>query len=241
MTAKDWLRRWLRSKRTGQQGTQDLLTFLDKELGLKPVNPEIYLQAFRHKTSVKKASESNERLEFVGDAILDAVVASYLYHRYPTRDEGFLSKMKSAVVNRQTLNRLARDLKLEPLIQARVKNRNAMHVIGGNVLEALIGAVYEDLGFEETQRWVEKYILRNLEESKLFEALKDAKSELFELSQQQNIDLRFETSEQMDDSGSAFVSAVHWKGEIIAKAGGRSKKTAEQNAARKALSRINAG
>lgn len=213
----------------------ELKDFLEKELGIVPNDIKVFSQAFLHVTAVDKKTDSNERLEFVGDAILDAIVAAYAYNTFPDHDEGFLSKIKSAVVNRLTLNKLARDMHLEQWIDASVNNRQAMHVIGGNTLEALIGALYQDQGFEETQRWVQDRIIKKLEVSKLKLTLKDPKSTLFELAHKRSANLEFVIENPENDTSPPFVASVVWNGDKIATAESSSKKNAEQKAAKKAL------
>lgn len=218
---------------------EDFLEFLTNDLGVEPIQLSLYEQAFRHVTVANGKTQSNERLEFVGDAVLDAIVAEYVYRKFPDRDEGFLSKLKSAVVNRNTLNKLARDMQLEPWIKARVSNRQAMHVIGGNALEALIGALFIDHGFETASRWVEKRIINKLDINKLKHALKDAKSTLYELAHRDNVNLEFKVDPVSEENNAPFVASVIWNGKTVAKAEATSKKSAEQKAARKALTLIN--
>lgn len=219
----------------------DLKAFLENELRITPNNIKHYEQAFLHVTAVDKKIDSNERLEFVGDAILDAVVATYAFNQFPNRGEGFLSKIKSAVVNRQTLNKLARDMQLEQWINASVHNRQAMHVIGGNALEALIGALYQDKGFEETKRWIEQNIIKKLDAAKLKSALKDPKSTLYELAHKRNANLQFVIENPEQDTTPPFLASVVWNGQKIASAEASSKKTAEQKAAKKALADLEKG
>ncbi len=229
----EWFR--LSSGDTGRSQSTELLGFLSDQLEI-PVNDiRNYEQALRHSTAAHAKSDSNERLEFIGDAILDAVVAAYAFTKFPKGDEGFLSKLKSAVVSRHSLNKMARDLQLEQWIQAKVLNRQAMHVIGGNALEALIGAMYLDLGFDFTRNWIEKHLLRKLNSQRLLESLKDPKSELYEASHRDEATLEFEVTSQSDDPGASFSAKVLWNGKIVSSASSSSKKEAEQKAARKAL------
>lgn len=226
----------LRKKGKASSSTQEseFAQFLEQSLKIVPRKKELYEQAFRHVTVSNRKEQSNERLEFIGDAILDAIVAEIVYARFPDNDEGFLSKMKSAVVNRKALNKLARDMQLEPWIRARVRNRQAMHVIGGNVLEALIGAMFIDHGYTFTHDWVKERIVKKLGFSRLKESLKDAKSTLYEKAHSKNAELRFDTQ----PSGNEFESTVYWNDETLASAKASSKKDAEQRAARKSLTII---
>lgn len=219
-----------------KQNHSALKDFLVTELDIVPNDMMPYQQAFLHVTAVDKKIDSNERLEFVGDAILDAIVAAYAFNKFPDHDEGFLSKIKSAVVNRQTLNKLARDMQLERWIDAgSVNNRQAMHVIGGNTLEALIGAIYQDRGYEEAERWVRERIIKKLDVSKLKSSLKDPKSTLYELAHKLEAKLEFVIENPEHDTSPPFVASVVWNGDKIASAESSSKKNAEQKAAKKAL------
>lgn len=226
--------------KSDQPDPAELRDFL-LSLGVDPVNLSLYQQAFRHVTVADTKVKSNERLEFVGDAILDAVVASYAFERFPDREEGFLSKIKSAVVNRKTLNKLARDMKLERWIEAKVSNRQAMHVIGGNTLEALIGAIYEDHGFLYTYSWIKDHIIHKLDLKKLQSSLKDPKSTLYELAHQESAQLEFSVVSATESANPPFEATVLWDNKVLAKATSSSKKEAEQKAARKALTLINGG
>lgn len=234
----DW-RKWFRPSQGGtdhdRHRSNALADFLRDQLEIPVEDTRSYEQALRHVTASGKNAESNERLEFIGDAILDAAVATDAFSRFPEGNEGYLSKVKSAVVSRQTLNKLARDLQLEKWIQAKVSNRQAMHVIGGNALEALIGAMYLEQGFEFTRQWIEKFIIRKLNMQKLTQSLKDPKSELYEASHRDDASLVFEVVPKSEDPGSPFIATVVWNGETITSAESSSKKDAEQKAARKAL------
>ena len=212
-----------------------LRDFLLEELGIEATAVCGYEQALRHVTAANSGIESNERLEFIGDAVLDAVVAAYVYDRFPNQDEGFLSKVKSAIVNRQTLNKLARELQLEKWVEARVTNRKAVHVIGGNALEALIGAIFLDKGFPYTQDWVEEKIIGKLDMTKLTTTMKDAKSALYEVSHKMNVSLQFQVDTLNSEPEPTFVAQVIWNGEVLVSAESSSKKSAEQKASRKAL------
>lgn len=234
MQPRKWLNLLRKKGNSNPHLKLEFTQFLEHSLGIVPRKKELYIQAFRHVTASTRKEQSNERLEFIGDAILDAIVAEIVYGRFPNEDEGFLSKMKSAVVNRKALNKLAREMQLEPWIQARVRNRQAMHVIGGNVLEALVGAMFIDHGYGFTHNWVKERIVNKLGFNRLKESLKDAKSTLFEKAHSKNAELRFDTK----PSGNEFESTVFWNDQSLASAKASSKKDAEQRAARKSLTII---
>lgn len=216
-----------------------LVKFLVSKLKIQPKNTALYEQAFRHRTLSVTPDQSNERLEFVGDAILDAVVAAWLFRNYPNQDEGFLSKLKSRVVSRSNLNELAAKLKITELVQVKMRAGQAMSTIGGNALEALIGAIFEDQGFEKTKLWVEKHIIAAFDFSLSAEELNDAKSELYEQAHRKEARLVFETNTISGNPKPQFESVVFWNDKQISQATGPSKKTAEQLAAKKALEYLN--
>lgn len=198
-----------------------------------------YELAFVHKTKASRQGGHNERLEFIGDAVLDAVIADWVYDRFGDKPEGYLSKIKSGIVNRKRLNLLARELGLEPFIQARVRNRQAMHVIGGNALEALIGAIFKDRGYDYTRAWVLKMIIPKIDINRLQSKLTDAKSSLYEKAHRHRAELRFEAREFNDEGRPRFETTVLWNGEALATGSGASKKAADQMAARKGLTNLN--
>jgi ribonuclease III len=216
-----------------------LLKYLVSKLKIKPKNVALYEQAFRHRTLSATPDQSNERLEFVGDAILDAVVAAWLYRNYPNKDEGILSKLKSRVVSRANLNSLAAEMKIADFVQAKMRTGQAMSAIGGNALEALIGAIFEDQGYEIATQWIEKHIISSFDFSLTEEELNDAKSELYEQAHRVDAALVFKTNTLSGNPEPLFESEVFWNEKQIGKAKGPSKKMAEQQAAKKALEYLN--
>jgi ribonuclease-3 len=216
-----------------------LLKYLVSKLKIKPKNVALYEQAFRHRTLSATPDQSNERLEFVGDAILDAVVAAWLYRNYPNKDEGILSKLKSRVVSRANLNSLAAEMKIADFVQAKMRTGQAMSAIGGNALEALIGAIFKDQGYEMASQWIEKHIISSFDFSLTEEELNDAKSELYEQAHRVDAALVFNTSTLSGNPEPLFESEVFWNEKQIGKATGPSKKMAEQQAAKKALEYLN--
>ena len=207
--------------------------FLKSNFGVSPNNLAIYRQAFTHSSLATKSFESNERLEFLGDAILDSIVAEFLFEKYPKKDEGFLTQMKSKIVNRKSLNNVGRALDLEQLIkrQKGVKKES----IEGNAVEALIGALFLDAGFKKTKQIVllliEKYIsLVELEKTET-----DFKSKLYQLCQRErvNVEARFIRFE--NDNGFAYKATLFIDNRLIGEGKGLSKKIAEKIAAKSAI------
>jgi len=122
--------------------------------GFTPSNLAIYRLATIHSSKAKDIAgfrESNERLEYLGDAILGAAVADYLFKKYPFKDEGFLTEIRSRIVNRESLNNLARKIGIATIVQYDHRNTQLQKVILGNTLEALVGAVYLDKGYLRCQ------------------------------------------------------------------------------------------
>ena len=128
---------------------------LKNVLGYSPGNPSLYRAALTHRSIRENADENNERLEYLGDAVLSAMVADYLFKRYPYREEGFLTEMRSKMVNRQQLNEIALRMGLKKITLYN-KSDGALKAsqIFGNTLEALVGAIFLDRGYKKTAKWV---------------------------------------------------------------------------------------
>ena len=207
--------------------------FLISSFGVKPKDLSLYELAFTHSSSVKNGLESNERLEFLGDAILDSIVAEYLFDKFPNKDEGLLTRMKSKIVNRKSLNHLGGLLGLSSLIKKQKTSQN--NSIDGNAFEALIGALYLDAGFKKTKLIVvgliEKHFsLKNLEKDEI-----DDKSRLYQWCQKEKVSLetrfvRIENENNFSYSATLFIGA-----KLIGKGKGLSKKSAEMAAAKEAF------
>lgn len=218
---------------------------LKQILGFSPKNIELYKLAMVHRSASyvlpKGKRVDNERLEYLGDAVLDAIVADYLFERYPNQKEGFLTKMRAKIVSRTSLNQLAVSMGLESLVQINNGSSITQKNIYGNALEALIGAIFLDKGYQFTSIVVINNILDehiNLDELQTLET--DYKSKLIELSQKHKISISFNTHEDtpMVASPPRFVSTLIFDGSPISEGTGNSKKEAEQNAAMIALNQI---
>ncbi|OFY58916.1 MAG: ribonuclease III [Bacteroidetes bacterium RBG_13_46_8] len=217
---------------------------LKKILGFVPGNIRLYQLAFVHKSAsgniFKNHQINNERLEYLGDAILDSVVAEYLYHKFPDKDEGFLTQMRSKIVNRENLNTIAVKLGISNMVVSRVSNENHRSVYG-DALEALIGAMYLEMGFIKTKRLIlERIIQNNISIVKLLETETDFKSRIIEWGQKHKKSVNFTSYEEFDEgqNGMVFVTHLIVVDEIMGRGMGVSKKDAEQNAARQALQMI---
>ena len=213
--------------------------------GIFPGIPELYRTAFIHKSTGRLARDgtpvNNERLEFLGDAILDAVMADYLYKAFPGRDEGFLTQLKSRIVKRKQLNRIATGLGLGKLLTANAGIGQTGKNVLGNALEALIGAIYLDKGFRRTKRYIIRRILRfHVDLDRLSRYESDFKSRLIEWAQKHKKEVSFVSREEIiqEGSGMIFHSSVFIMNDLFGKGQGHSKKEAEQEAAGRALDKV---
>jgi ribonuclease III len=212
-------------------------------LGFVPGNLSLYKMAFRHKsmaTILKNTSKnSNERLEFLGDAILGSVVAEILFKTYPYKDEGFLTEMRSKIVNRANLNQLGRKLGFGELIDFDPKTINItskQSSLLGDAFEALVGAVYLDKGYDFTKNFLTQRIIKphvDIHQLELTET--NFKSKLIEWCQRHSKDITFELiANQEGENVKLFTIQVLVDGEAITSAVDYSKKNAEKFAAEKA-------
>ncbi|NEU10477.1 ribonuclease III [Flavihumibacter sp. R14] len=212
-------------------------------LGFVPGNLSLYRMAFRHRsiaTQTKNGSKnSNERLEFLGDAILGSVVAEVLFKRYPYREEGFLTEMRSKIVSRSNLNQLSKRLGLDELIE--FDNRmihfpNKQGSLLGDAFEALIGAVFLDRGYNFTREFLINHIIRphvDIHQLELTET--NFKSKLIEWCQRHGKDVSFEVIANSEgENAKLFTIQVNVDGDICGVGRDYNKKNAEKLAAEKA-------
>lgn len=202
-------------------------------LGIKPSHVALYERALSHRSISEEIEQNNERLEYLGDAVLGTIVADYLFKKYPYRDEGFLTEMRSKMVNRHQLNDIAIKMGLKNLTRfntADVALRNSQ--IFGNTLEALVGAIYLDKGYEKTRQWIMVQILNpylSVDELELVEI--NLKNKLIGWAGRNNKDLQFETvGESAEGKRRVFTVAIMLDGEKIAEGKGFNKKDAGQQA-----------
>ena len=211
-------------------------------IGSSPSNLNLYRLAFLHasasKESVAKSyKESNERLEFLGDSVLGMITASYLFQKFPFKDEGFLTEIRSRMVSRESLNVLGRKLGLEEVIEYESLKRSSMSrsSMYGDALEAFIGAVYLDKGFAFTQKFIVKKILTQyFDLDTVVQNNPNFKSLLIEWAQKEGKKVLFTLDEEGTHHDKEFTALVLLEGENISSGKGYSKKKAEQNAAMKA-------
>ncbi|MGQ8336454.1 ribonuclease III [Sunxiuqinia sp. A32] len=221
---------------------KEFYLFLKSLFDIYPSNLNLYETALIHKSASKLDSQqnwvNNERLEYLGDAILGAVIADFLYNRYPNMDEGFLTQMRSKLVNRSFLTELTFRIGLNNYIKSKTNNTAENSHIYGDALEALIGALYLDKGYHTTKQFITRKLL--LDYVDLIEVQRsntNYKSQLIEWSQKVKMDISFETTEhpQNDNNQPSFMSKVILESDEIGKGEGASKKEAQQNASAKAL------
>lgn len=216
-----------------------------KMLGFYPRNIEIYQQALLHKSSSIKAGKgrllNNERLEFLGDAILDAIVADIVYKKFEGKREGFLTNTRSKIVQRETLNRVAVEIGLDKLIKYTTRQSSHNSYMCGNAFEALIGAIYLDRGYRVCKKFMEERIINqylNLEKISRKEV--NFKSKLIEWSQKNKFCVEFNLIEQSLDSDQNPIFETQITVENIPAGTGKgySKKESQQEAAHATLTKI---
>ena len=196
--------------------------------------------AFSHKSNnTDKASyaiQNNERLEYLGDAVLGTIVAEYLFRKYPTTDEGFLTKMRSKIVKRKSLNDIGLNMGLDEILQERNNTRIARSMLG-NAVEALVGAVYIERGYAGTRKFVVRRMLRNYVDVEGLETFDDNyKSQLLEHCQKQGRQVHYKTLKRFkQDKRDRFKVAVMVDNEKVATGEDYNKKSAEQLASKRAL------
>ena len=184
---------------------------------------------------------NNERLEFLGDAILDAVIADFLYETFPNHDEGFLTQLKSKIVKRKQLNKIASRLGISELLTTNTNISQSGKNILGNAYEALIGAIYLDKGYNSTKRFIISNTLKKyIDLEKLSHKETDFKSRIMEWAQKTKNEISFISKEQIISGGTKIIfhSDVFILNELCGEGTGSSKKEAEQQAAEKALKKV---
>ena len=215
-------------------------------LGFYPRKIELYRQALTHKSmSVKDGGgrlSNNERLEYLGDAILDAVVGDILYNHFQGKREGFLTSVRSRVVQRETLGYLADEMGLTDLIRSNLMGRTHNNYMAGNAFEALVGAVYLDRGYEYCKWFVRNRILGkyiNLDRIAYKES--NFKSRLLEWCQKYHVNAEFELLEESKEEGTMsplFLTRVLISGMECGRGIGYSKKESHQQSAKEALTKL---
>ena len=220
---------------------QELINYLKSEFSLKTKNIDIYVQAFQHKSVAKTDNKglklSNERLEFLGDAVISSIVAEYIYNNYPRKSEGFLTQLRARIVSRESLNRLGKKIGLEQHIKFRASKNNAHSSLVGNVFESLIGSIYLDKGYNKTKDILTKYIFKKYIDLKIVEQTNtDYKSQLLINCQKRQKRLAYKELNKSKIEGEFyFTMGLYINDEIITQATAKSKRKAEQKASKEVL------
>jgi len=211
---------------------------LEHILGFRPRYLPYYQLALMHRSRIEELAQNNERLEFLGDAILGSIIAEYLFKRYPNQPEGYLTELRSRIVRRETLNNVAMRMGLNKLVQYNQNDRglSRSHIFG-NALEALIGAVYLDRGFTRTRKFILNQVVKPYVDIEHLESTDtNYKNQLLSWAQKSGHALSFDTlSEKNEGSRKVFSVGIVLDGELVATGNGFSKKEAGQVAAQKAL------
>lgn len=239
------LRRFVkRVKALPNKGKEPYLSFF-KVLKFYPDRIELYREAMTHRSSSVRSKKgkwvNNERLEFLGDAILDAIVADILYKQFENKKEGFLTSTRSRIVQRETLNKIAIELGLDKLIVSSTRNLAHNTNIYGDALEALIGAIYLDQGYRVAKHFVyETLIKQHINMEKVLKSEVDFKSRLIEWGQKNKVGVCFEVTDSSydDQNNPVFFSYAKVAGIEVGSGKGYSKKESHQMAAKMAIKKL---
>lgn len=218
---------------------------LKKILGFKPANLELYEIAFIHRSATITLSNgkkvNNERLEYLGDAVLDAILSDYLFEKFPDANEGFLTKIRSRIVNRDVLNQLALSMGINKILVSRINSSHLTKNLYGDAFEALIGSVFLDMGFRKTKKLFIKNVLNKyLDLDLIVKTDNDYKSLVFEWVQKNKSNLIFTYNEEYDFilKKSVFSTILFIDKQEFGEGHGSSKKEAEQEASSQAWKRL---
>lgn len=218
---------------------KQLRKLLKKHFGIRPRDLHLYEVALTHKSVVSNPGLHFERLEFLGDTILDAVLADYLFHKYPGEDEGELTRRKAQMVSRTTLSAIAMNMKLHERMQYSTNREINLATISGNALEALIGAIYLEKGYRKTHKALtHKFLPVHMKES-ILKAQRDYKSEVLIYAQKEKFSIAFNTvNEERSGNTAKYTVELIIDGKVMGTGIGKSKKKAEQRASKEALEKL---
>lgn len=216
-----------------------LKKYLKEAWGVTPKDYTLYEQALRHKSVVGSGkfchTDCNERLELLGDAVLDTVVTEYLFYQFPEANEGKLTKLRARIVSRQSLSEVGLKAKLDQMLETRISHEDSNLKIVGNALEAWLGAIYLDRGFEVAKNSVSNFLLnRYIDLNHVSKNAVDFKSQIIEWAQQNRRTYQFKTSPSANDN-LEFTCEFILDGAAKSVSTERSKKKAEQKAAKLAI------
>lgn len=213
----------------------ELSSFIKSALGFKPKDISLYKTAFTHSSISKTKWENNERLEFLGDSVLDTIVAEMLFEKFPKKTEGELTQIKANLVSREHLNKVGKSLGLKGFIK-KASNLNNNRYLEGNAFEALVGAVFLDLGYKKTKKTVFPILLKELDLNALEKIETDFKSKLYQWCQKHRteVDTRFTSFET--NNIKTYKATLFVEDRLIGEGLGASKKIAEKVAAENVFS-----
>jgi ribonuclease-3 len=224
---------------------QEFASSLRKIIGFRTFNLRIYEVAFIHRSASFTVPDgqriNNERLEFLGDSVLDAILSDYLFEKFPEANEGFMTKIRSRIVNRDILNHLAISMGLDKILVSNVSSSSFKKNLYGDALEALIGALFLDKGFKKTKNlFIKRVFNKYLNLETIVGTDTDYKSLVFEWIQKHKCNLTFTHKEEFDFKlkKSVFSATLLINGDVFGTGSGISKKEAEQEASCKAWTKI---
>ncbi len=217
---------------------------VNARIGYYPKNTELFKIAFTHRSAQidigNGAVVNNERLEFLGDAVLDSIIADFLFIAFPTKDEGFLTQMRSKIVKREYLNLLAKKMGIDQLLVSNTSQFTPRKNIYGDALEALIGAIYLESGYRGARKYLTKYLIpRYINLKLLMNEDSNFKSQLLEWSQKTKTELVY-TTDTDPNRPEKFIAYIRLNNQVLGVGTGTSKKEAEQHASEKALFKVTA-
>ena len=224
---------------------KELYLFIHRVTGYYPRDIKLYQLAMIHRSKPLKIGNNqwanNERLEFLGDAVLDNVVADFLYDTFPDKHEGFLTSTRAKIVQRESLNRVGNILHLDSHVRALTHTSSHNSYICGNALEALVGAVYLDQGYKRCRKFIiNRLIKRHFDLNDLVKNEQNFKSRLIEWTQKYRVSIEFELIDTYSDADKnpVFRTAIILGGIYASNGEGYSKKESHQNASKKAYDRL---
>jgi len=224
---------------------KELYVFIHRITGYYPNDIKLYQLAMVHRSKPVQTADgrwvNNERLEFLGDAVLDTVIADYLYRAYPDKHEGFLTSTRAKIVQRESLNRIGNTMHIDSHVRAMTHSSSHNSYISGNALEALVGAVYLDQGYKRCSKFITQRIVNaNFDLNDLVKTDQNYKSRLIEWTQKYRVTIEFELVDTYNDKDNnpVFRTAVILGGMFASDDTGYSKKESHQGASRKALERL---
>ncbi|MDZ7634055.1 MAG: ribonuclease III [Bacteroidales bacterium] len=226
-----------RKKQSLIHNRREFRSGLKRLLGFRPLKLRLYEKAFIHRSATFTLPDgvkiNNERLEYLGDAIIDSIVSDYLFRLYPEAPEGFLTKTRARIVNRETLNHLGLSMGLDKLIVSNLAPSDSPRNLYGNAVEALAGALFIDKGYDRTRRFfIERVLKKHLDLEAVLAAETDYKSLILEYCQKNKQKINFTSQEKpgLNSIHPQFTVTLQINNETVAQGEGATKKEAEQEA-----------